>query len=71
MKTFRTIREELIEASYPGNLGMMELIKFKKLASVKQKQDLADHIKNKRHKEVGELIHKVTGTKLHPSFMSS
>lgn len=71
MKTFKDLREELIEASYPGNLGMMELIKFKKVASVKQKQDLADHIKNNRHKEVRDLIHKVTGTKLHPSFMSS
>jgi hypothetical protein len=49
----------------------MELIKFKKVASVKQKQDLTDHIKNSRHKEARDLIQKVTGTKLHPSFMSS
>ena len=66
MKTFRDLREELNEASYPGNLGVMELVKFKRTASVKDKQALADHIKNKRHKEARELIDKVTGSKLHP-----
>jgi hypothetical protein len=71
MKTYESFRSELVEASYPGNLGIMELIKFKKVASVKQKQDLTDHIKNSRHKEARDLIQKVTGTKLHPSFMSS
>ena len=71
MKTFKDLREELTEASYPGNLGMMELVKFKKVASVKQKQDLADHIKNKRYKEVRDLIHKVTGVKLQPIVQES
>lgn len=71
MKTFFDLREELIEASYPGNLGMMELVKFKKVASIKQKQDLADHIRNKKHKEVRDLIHKVTGVKLQPVVQES
>lgn len=66
MKSFRNFRDELIEASYPGNLGVMELVKFKRAASVKDKKALADHIKNKRHKEARELINKVTGSNLHP-----
>lgn len=71
MKTFKNLREELIEASYPGNLGVMELVKFKKIASVKQKQDLVNHIQNKRHKEARELINKVTGSNLHPIVQES
>jgi hypothetical protein len=66
MKTFKDLREELNEVSYPGNLGVMELVKFKRTATVKDKQALADHIKNKRHKEARELINKVTGSNLHP-----
>jgi len=64
-------RKDLNEASYLGNLGMMELVKFRKVASIKQKQDLADHIRNKKHKEVRDLIHKVTGVKLKPIVQES
>lgn len=71
MKTFKELREELLEASYPGNLGVMELVKFKRTASIKDKKALADHIKNKRHREARELINKVTGSNLQPIVQES
>jgi hypothetical protein len=59
--------EVLHEAAYAGNIGIMELIKFKKHANENQKKSFDDHVKNKRHKEAWDLVQKVTGVKLHKS----
>ena len=60
-------RKVLKEASYAGNIGIMELIKFKSKASPDQKKKFDDHVKNKRHKEAWDLVQHVTGVKLHKS----
>jgi hypothetical protein len=61
--------KDLCEASYAGNIGMMELVKFYKIASTQQKSKLQSHIDNKKNKEAWNLIQKVTGVKLHKSVM--
>lgn len=57
--------EQFCEASYAGNLGIMELVKFQKNASQKQKNMLQSYIKNKEYKKMRELVADVTGIKLH------
>ncbi len=64
MKKFK---EHITEASYAGNIGIMELIKFKQKANDKEKKEFDDHVKNKRHKEAWETVQRVTGVKLHKS----
>lgn len=59
--------EQVCEAAYAGNIGIMELIKFKKKASDEQRKQFDDHLKNKRHKEAWNLVQNVTGTNLHKS----
>lgn len=57
--------QEFQEASYAGNLGVMELIHFNKKASNEQKQRLKQHIQNKEHEKMRNLVKDVTGVKLH------
>lgn len=57
----------LHEAAYAGNIGIMELIKFKKNANQKERDEFDSHLKNKRHKEAWDVVQRVTGTKLHKS----
>lgn len=64
MKKFK---DHLKEASYAGNIGIMELIKFKQKANEKEKKEFDDHVKNKRHKDAWETVQRVTGVKLHKS----
>lgn len=61
----------IYEASYAGNIGIMELIKFKKSANDSQRKEFEDHIRNKRHKQAWDVVQKVTGVKLHKSVHSS
>jgi hypothetical protein len=58
-------QQELQEAAYVGNLGIVELIKFQKKASQKQKDMLQYHIKNKEHDKMRKLVADVTGVHLH------
>lgn len=39
--------KQMNEASYVGNLGIMELVKFNKMASPEQKKKFDDHRKKK------------------------
>lgn len=55
------------EATYVGNVGAMELIKFHRKATPEQKKQLKSHIDNKKHNEFRNLIQQVTGVKLHKS----
>ena len=66
MRTFRE-HVKLNEASYAGNIGIMELIKFKQKASDEQKKQFDKHVADKKHKEAWQLVQNVTGVKLHKS----
>jgi hypothetical protein len=57
----------LHEIAYSGNIGIMELIKFRKMASPEQKALLNKHVQSKKKKEAWDLVQKVTKVKLHPS----
>ena len=63
----RQIQEQLDEASYVGNIGMMELVKFYSKASPKDKSMLQSLIKRKKNEEAWKLVQDVTGVKLHKS----
>lgn len=58
---------QLNEASYAGNIGIMELIKFKQKASAEQKKQFDKHVADKKHQEAWKLVQDVTGVKLHKS----
>lgn len=55
----------LLGESYPGNLGMMEMVKFYKVASPEQKRAMKSHLDRKQFAEAWELLQHVTGVKLH------
>jgi len=59
--------KHLGEATYVGNVGVSELVKFHSKATPQQKKQLQSHIQNKRHKEFRDLIQQVTGVRLHKS----
>lgn len=59
--------EELLEAAYEGNVGIMELIKFKQKATPEQKKKFDSLMQQKKSKEVWKLVQDVTGVKLHKS----
>jgi hypothetical protein len=59
------------EASYAGNIGMMELVHFHRKATTQQKKTFDSHLKQKNHKKAWDLVQAVTGTKLHKSVMES
>lgn len=54
----------LNELSYAGNLGMMEMIKFHKLATPEQKAKMKELISTKRTKEAWDLLKQVSGVAL-------
>jgi hypothetical protein len=55
----------LLGESYPGNLGMMEMVKFYKVATPEQKQVMKSHLDRKEITQAWELLQNVTGVKLH------
>ena len=54
-----------IEASYPGNIGMMEMFKFYQVASEDQKKYMKELLSKKLFDKAWELLQQVTGVKLH------
>lgn len=54
----------LQEATYRGNIGMMEMFKFYQIASPEQKQQMRALLKAGRQEEAWGLLQKVTGVKL-------
>ena len=65
----RTKRLKMYEASYSGNIGIMELIKFQKKATPEQKKKFDSLVKGKKNKEAWDMVQDVTGVKLHKSVM--
>jgi hypothetical protein len=54
------------EASYEGNVGIMELIKFKQTATSEQRQQFTKLMNDGDIEGVWQLVQDVTGVKLHP-----
>lgn len=52
------------EASYPGNLGYSEMMKFYKVATEDEISEMEDLLKRGDFKGVWRLLQRVTGTKL-------
>lgn len=63
-KQRRNIIESINEASYPGNIGVMELVKFHETASDEEKKKLKSLIANKKPKEAWELVQRKLGVSL-------
>ena len=61
------IRNVLLEAVYPGNIGAMEVFQFYKVATPEQKQQFDDLIANKDNEAAWNLVQDVTGVVLHKS----
>ena len=56
----------IIEASYSGNIGAMEVFKFYKIASDEEKNRFDGLVANNEYEEAWELIQQVTKVKLQP-----
>lgn len=54
----------LLEARYPGNIGMMEMIKFYQVASDEEKAKLKKLIASGRQEEVWKFLQQVTKVRL-------
>ena len=68
MLTFKTYMA-LREASYTGNIGIMELIQFYSKATPELVSKVKSLISSKKNKEAWDIIQKETGIKLHGSVM--
>lgn len=55
----------LAEASYEGNIGMMEMFKFYQKATTEEKAKMKSLIHAGKTDEAWELLQQVTGVKLH------
>lgn len=53
-------------ASYPGNMGVMEMFQFYRTATPAQINKMEALIKAKRDDEAWQFLQDVTGVKLHP-----
>lgn len=67
MITFKEYYTVINEASYPGNIGIMELVKFYNTAHPDKIKHVKQLIKDQKHVEAWDEIQKHTGVKLHPS----
>lgn len=56
--------ETLAEATYKGNIGMMEMFKFYQIASDQQKEEMKRLLADGKQDEAWTLLQSVTGTKL-------
>lgn len=59
--------KKLDEASYPGNIGMMEMFKFYQKATQDQKSKMKKLLDGKHFDEAWEFLQQVTGVKLQPA----
>lgn len=61
MKTFKDF---IIEASYVGNLGLIELVKFHQLATKQQSDEVKQLISNGQHSAAWRIVQDVTNIHL-------
>ena len=62
--TLGTYAPPMQEASYAGNIGMMEVMKFHQKATPEQKKEFKSHMANNKHGDAWKLIQQVSGVKL-------
>ena len=55
----------LVEASYKGNIGMLEMFKFYQVATAAQKTEMKSLINAKKYDEAWKLLQSVTNVRLH------
>lgn len=55
----------LIAESYKGNIGMMEMVQFYKVATPAQKAQMQSLLNDKKFDKGWQLLQDVTGVKLH------
>ena len=60
------LRQLLKEASYPGNVGAMEVFQFYKEATPEEKEMFDHYLDTGNNDAAWELIQDVTGVQLHP-----
>jgi hypothetical protein len=60
-------KKTLNEATYAGNIGVMELVKFYQRATPSMVTDLKRLIAQKKEREAWKMVQNVTGVKLHKS----
>lgn len=64
-------KKTLNEATYTGNIGVMELVKFYQRATPSMVTDLKRLIAQKKDREAWKMVQDVTGIKLHKSVNES
>lgn len=64
-------KKTLNEASYAGNIGVMELVKFYQKATPSMVTELKRLIAQKKEREAWKMVQSVTGIKLHKSLHES
>ena len=57
----------LLEYKYKGNIGMMEMFSFFRLATSDEKIKMKQLLDAKKFDEAWEFLQEVTGTKLEPT----
>ena len=62
--TLGTYEPPIQEASYAGNIGMMEVMKFHQKATPEQKKEFKSFMANNKHGDAWKLIQDVSGVKL-------
>lgn len=55
----------LVEASYKGNIGMLEMFKFYQMATAAQKTEMKILINAQKYDEAWKLLQTVTKVRLH------
>lgn len=60
----KDILSHINEAAYPGNIGMMEMMKFFNMASPEEKKEMNRITENSDWEAFKALIYKVTKVKL-------
>ena len=60
-------KKTLNEATYAGNIGVMELVKFYQRATPSMVTELKRLIAQKKEREAWKMVQDVTGVKLHKS----
>ena len=57
-------RRRFVEASYPGNMGAMEMVRFYQIATREQEREMEKLLNRNKIKKAWSLLQKVTGVKL-------
>lgn len=62
--TINDIQQPVTEAGYPGNIGIMELVKFMRMATPADKLKFDQLLQHKKTLAAWKLLQSVTGARL-------